>query len=330
MRAIVIGGAGFLGGHVIAELSRRGIAPVCADRPGADTEHARSLGAACVDADIRERPTLESHIEPGDLVFHVAALLGVAKATRERYRELNVEGATNAYAAAVSKRAAAFVFPSSLAAQGPVGSVGRPMTEDTPPRPDSLYGWSKLEAERGIAALDDGSVPAIVFRPPPIYGPRFTAKSAAATLFRNMAKPTAFIVGAARNSLPLCFVGNLAHAMVDFALRARPGVSTYLVADGPPLPLGDMLATIGKAFGTNRRLLHVPTAPVLGAARLLEAACKPFGKTPRLSTDVVRGMTESVYHYDLARINDAGWKSPWSFEEGVAVTASWMRETGLA
>ena len=104
-----------------------------------------------------------------DAVFHVA---GIAhrKETKENahlYYEVNrdmaIETAKKAKADGVSQ----FIFMSSMSVYGIETGV---ITKDTVPNPKTHYGKSKLEAEKGLSRLSDGSFRVAVLRPPMIYG----------------------------------------------------------------------------------------------------------------------------------------------------------------
>jgi len=326
MRAVVIGGAGFLGSHLIDLLLKRNNQVLCIDRESCDTNYMDSINIPVLKGDITDRESIEKHLKEGDVVFHVAALLGAARASREAYWKVNVDGAENVLQAAINKKAKAFVFPSSLAAMGPVGSPEKPMTEETHPKPDSLYGESKLEAEKRIRELGEGKITCIIFRPPPIFGSRFFPKSAAALLFKNMQKPTFFIIGDTMNTFPICYVKNLVGAMVDFAEKKSSGVHAYLIADGPPVVFNDLLMMIRNEFGVNKRIIHVPYWFAYALAWKFEIISKIFGKTPMLSRDVVNGMAKSVYQYDISKAVSHGYKPIVTLAQGVHETADWFKK----
>lgn len=110
-----------------------------------------------------------------DVVFHVAAIVHQKEKTEmeELYyrinRDLTIELANKAKSAGVKQ----FIFMSTLSVYGLVGMVGKEVmiNEDTPCRPNSFYGKSKLEAEQLLEGLQNKDFKVAILRIPMIYGP---------------------------------------------------------------------------------------------------------------------------------------------------------------
>ncbi|MFC1481223.1 NAD-dependent epimerase/dehydratase family protein [Candidatus Neomarinimicrobiota bacterium] len=325
MRAVIIGGTGFLGSHLIDHLLEKNYDILCVGRAGSDTTYMDSLGIPRVVGDIMDQDSIEQHLQEGDIVFHLSALLGVAKVSREQYFKVNVDGAINVLEAAISKHARAFVFPSSFGAMGPVGSPEKPMDEDTPCRPDSYYGESKLMAEEKIGELGAGRIATIVVRPPSIFGPRSAPKASASLLFKTMQKKTVIMIGDTKNYFPICFVRNLVVAMVTFAEQKQSGHHTYLIAEDPPVKFNELLTMIGQEFGITKRILHIPFWLAYSIAWSFDMLGKLFGFTPLLSRDIVLGMAKSVYFYDISKALNDGYQPVATLAEGIHETAERMQ-----
>lgn len=108
-----------------------------------------------------------------DTVFHVAGIAHAdLKNTGDAYfkvnRDLAVATAVKAKTAGVRQ----FILMSTMKVY-PSPTLQHPIeiTANTPPAPDTVYGLSKLQAERGLRALEDGGFRVVVLRPPMIYGP---------------------------------------------------------------------------------------------------------------------------------------------------------------
>jgi len=325
MRAVITGGSGFLGSHLTELLLKKNYQPVCLSRGRADTSYLESLGITPVKADIIDRGSIEKNISPGDLVFHTAALLGSARADPKQYLAFNVQGTVNVLEAAISRKAEKFIFASTTAAMGPVGLPEAPMTEETPCRPDSAYGKSKLEAEKKIHELAKGKIPCIIVRPHIIYGPRSNPTSSTARLLSVMRKKTALIIGDTKDYFPLCYVKNLAAAMVYLAQKQNSGIHTYLIGDQEILSLGKVMELIGREFGINKRIVRIPYWLPYSIAAAADLAGRLFHFTPFLSRDVVRGMAKSLYLYDLSKAKRAGFEPPFTLEEGIKETTRWLK-----
>ncbi len=140
MRAIVTGGAGFIGRAACAALEQRGATAIAADVAGPDGHDFRPLDvsdAAAVSALIGE-------VQP-DVVVHLAALLGVD--TQEQPRravEVNVMGTQFVLDACVEHGVRRLVYASSIAVYGDQPDWGeKTVTEADLGYPAFLYGWHK-------------------------------------------------------------------------------------------------------------------------------------------------------------------------------------------
>ena len=322
--AVITGGTGFLGSHLADTLIEKNYEVICLSRGMTDASYLESIRVPVIKASITDKKSIEDNIKEGDTVFHVAAILGAAKASKEQYQKINVAGTVNVLEAAINKKAKTFVFISSFGTMGPVGTPEKPMTEETPCKPDSLYGESKYEAEQKINELAKDKITCIIVRAPIIFGPRANQNSAASKLFNNMRKKTFVIIGDTENYFPICYVKNLTGAMTHFAGIHTGGTHAYIIADGDPVIFRDLLAHISRAFGVNRRIVHIPYLLAYSIAAILELAGKLFGFTPVLSKDVVKGMAKSVYFYDMSKARNDGYKPVAPVEEAVIKTAEWI------
>lgn len=112
-----------------------------------------------------------------DAVFHVAGIahadVGHVSEERKAFyyqinRDLTVETARKAKQEGVRQ----FIFMSSAIVYGDSAPIGKSkvITRETLPAPANFYGDSKLQAEKGLAALEDSTFKVAILRPPMIYG----------------------------------------------------------------------------------------------------------------------------------------------------------------
>jgi UDP-glucose 4-epimerase len=178
MRALVSGGAGFIGSTLADALLDRGHEVIVDDLSTgreANLTRAMSAGAKRIPADIRDARSLHSifGVHRPQLVFHLAAQVDVRISISDPGRDVrvNVEGTVNMLDAARRAGAQSFVFASSCAVYGDpfnrrrlgvdaISTEAFPLTEDASARPDAPYGQGKLGAE-GYVALVSGGRPTI-------------------------------------------------------------------------------------------------------------------------------------------------------------------------
>lgn len=325
MRAVIIGAAGFLGSHLAEACLEHNIELVALDRPGCDQTHLNSLGITVHGVDVLNPETLEPYIREGDWIYHLAAYLGKAKVSRQAYLDLNVGSVVGVMELAIAKKAQKFIFPSSLAAMGPIGSPDKPLVESRECKPVTLYGQTKLMAEQEISRLAKDLIDCVVFRFPPFFGPRMNPITSSWILFDKLRAPSVTLIGDTMNYFPLCYVGNLVSAMITIPRLAPAGVQTYIIADGEPIKFHDILMMLREAFGINRKIIHLPRWLAYAVASSLESIGRLLHFTPLLTTDIVDGMTLSVYYYSMAAALSTGWKPPFSTKEGIMQTVASLR-----
>jgi len=178
MRAIVTGGAGFIGSHLVDALVARGERVIVIDnlRRGRKEFIAQHLErGACdfIEGDIRDRSLLLDALAPGDVVYHLAAQSNVLGAMQDGEYSFttNVTGTHNVLAAAVDRRVGRVVFTSSREIYG--DPVRLPANESDPLRPKNPYGASKAAGEAYCSAFRASfGLEVAVLRLANVYGPR--------------------------------------------------------------------------------------------------------------------------------------------------------------
>ncbi len=149
MRVLVIGGAGYIGSHVVKELLDRGAQAVVYDDLSSGHKINLFPGAGFVEGNILDYPKLKTAMEDGiDAVVHLAAKKAVGESmdNPELYAENNLIGAVNILNAMAKSNVKAFVFSSSAAVYGMPEYW--PIDETHPLNPISFYGFTKVEMER--------------------------------------------------------------------------------------------------------------------------------------------------------------------------------------
>lgn len=149
MKALVTGGAGFIGSNLVRLLLKNNYSVSVLD--DLSTGYQKSLSGLDVkffQGDICE-PTLTEHAAEGvDVIFHLAASVGRQKSLNNPLRdsEVNLIGTTNILEAARKASVGRIVYTSSAAIFGELLTM--PIAEDHPINPDSPYGVSKLAGEK--------------------------------------------------------------------------------------------------------------------------------------------------------------------------------------
>lgn len=254
------GATGFVGRHLLMDLSRRGFRlRVLLRRPVPEF----ATGEQVLIGDLASPINLAQAMRDVDFVIHSA---GIAHAMSGRpaddYRSVNRD-ATRALALAARQAGVRrFLFLSSVRAQcGPVSE--QPVGDDDTPRPTDPYGHSKLEAEDALAEI---GIPFAALRPALVYGP--DVKGNLAALFALARRPWPLPFGAFGAQRSLVGLATLADAVAHLLLLERAPDRAFLVADPDPVTLAQMITAYRAGLGRRPGLVPVPPGLIAGALRL--------------------------------------------------------------
>jgi len=151
-RALVVGGAGYIGAHMVKHLLDGGWRVASFDNLSRGHRDA-ILGGRFIEGDLRDAHAIKAAVasDDFDVVFHFAALAYVGESVLQpaNYYQNNLVGTLNLLEALREIKLATLVFSSSCAVYG--DAVALPISEAHPQCPVNPYGNSKLACERAIA-----------------------------------------------------------------------------------------------------------------------------------------------------------------------------------
>ncbi|HTB45473.1 MAG TPA: UDP-glucose 4-epimerase GalE [Acetobacteraceae bacterium] len=154
-RVLVVGGGGYIGSHAAKALVRAGFEPVVYDNFSRGHRSLARFGPV-YEGDIHDRRHLDEVLREtrpvGCLHFAAYAYVAESIASPELYYRNNVAGSLTLFDALLAAGVAAVVFSSSCATYGQTEVM--PITEQTPQRPISPYGRSKLMVEQMLRDMD--------------------------------------------------------------------------------------------------------------------------------------------------------------------------------
>ena len=177
-RALVTGGAGFIGSHIVDRLVEQGVEVKVLDDLSSGrlenlSEHMKEKHVLIVKGDICDHEIVNCAVEDVDVVFHEAALVGVPQSIKNPVfaNDVNVNGTLNLLEASLKHEVKRFVFASSAAIYGEQRTL--PIKEEAVPRPSSPYAVSKLSAEHYSRVYHETyGLATVVFRHFNVYGDR--------------------------------------------------------------------------------------------------------------------------------------------------------------
>ena len=270
-RALVTGGGGFVGSHVVRRLLDRGESVRVLGRR--DYPELAAAGAECVRGDVSDAAAVAAAVENCDTVYHVAALPGVWGRT-EDFERTNVLGTQNVIDACHTHGVGRLVFTSSPS----VVFDGRDHldADESLPYPESYlcdYQRTKAEAERRVLAADvPGGLRTVAIRPHLVFGPG--DNSLTPRVHERARKGRLRIVGDGRNVISVSYVENVAAAHLqaadELAGEARCGGRAYFVNEPRPVAVGDWLDQVLAFGGLPPCRKRIPLGLAYGVGSMLE------------------------------------------------------------
>ncbi|MCI7037291.1 MAG: UDP-glucose 4-epimerase GalE [Spirochaetia bacterium] len=155
MKVLVIGGAGYIGSHVVKELMAKGHQITVFDNLSSGLKQNLFKGNGFIKGDILNIKALDKAFAKGfDAFIHLAAFkaAGESMVCPEKYSVNNITGTINILNSAVSHGCLKMVFSSSAATFGEPQYL--PIDENHPQNPENYYGFTKLEIERFMGWYD--------------------------------------------------------------------------------------------------------------------------------------------------------------------------------
>jgi len=263
MRAVVTGGAGFIGSHIVDALVDDGAEVLVIDDLSRGTrahlEHTLGRGARLVELDVRDGIAVYEVFRAfrPELAFHLAAQIDVRVSMDEPARDtaVNVLGSVNVFAAAHAAAARRVVNTSTGGAiYGETDVV--PTSEEVPVDPVSAYGLSKLTAEhyarwfRRRRGLD-----VVTLRYGNVYGPRQDPGGDASVIAifcdRALSGRSPIVYGDGRQTQDFVFVSDIAAANLAAAAAGELPHTEYNVGTGTEVSVLELVEAVAAAAGVD-------------------------------------------------------------------------------
>ena len=257
-RVLVTGADGFIGSH-LAEALVRDNAEVTAlalynafDRYGwldeVDPDARSSM--TLVRGDIRDGVAMHRLAEGHDVIFHLAALIGIPYSydSAQSYIDVNVTGTLNIVAAARDFGTAKVVHTSTSECYGTAQFV--PITEDHPLVGQSPYAASKIGADQiALSFHRSFGVPVTVARPFNTYGPRQSARAVIPTTITQIASGKAEIeLGALSPTRDFNFVQDTVDGLIAILDAKGTDGETINLGSGHEISIGDLVELIASVM----------------------------------------------------------------------------------
>jgi len=305
-KAIVTGGAGFIGSHIVDELLERKIETFVIDNLSTGSlenlkQHDGNKLLHVIIGDAKNIGKLMSGISDIDVIFHEAAIASITRSISEPMvvHDVNVNMSLEIMNFCVANKVRRLVFASSAAVYGVIKGKA---SEESVCRPYSPYGATKLAVEDYLSAYyHTYGLETVALRYFNVFGPRqkLNDYSGVITIFINqlMNKQTPTIFGDGLQTRDFINVKDIVQANILCMDSKNAAGEMFNVATGNPTSILELLLTIKSVTGTEK-ISHKFDPPRPGDVKFglanAEKIMKAIGFAPKIT--VSGGLADVVKH----------------------------------
>ena len=311
-RVLVTGAGGFIGSHLVERLLQEGAHVTAFLRYTSRGQRgylyytpANALDdTAVVFGDIRDFPAVADLVRKAEVVFHLAALVGIPYSYRhpQEVIDTNCTGTSNVLLAArESDRVERVVLTSTSEVYGSARYV--PMDEDHPLQPQSPYAATKIAADAlGLSFHRSFGMPVSIVRPFNSYGPRQSARAVIPAIIAQAVHGENLRLGSTNTSRDFTFVTDTVEGFLRVATADACIGEVVNIGSGMKTSIAEVIRLVGEI--TGREL----------TAQTDEQRLRPkASEVSELQADASKAK----------RL--AGWQAQVPLTEGLRRTADWIR-----
>ncbi len=327
MKALVTGGGGFLGSHIVNMLHEQGDEVVALGRNR--YPQLEKMGVRVVQADIRDSEAIRQACAGMDVVFHAAALPSIW-GKRNDFWEINVEGTVHVIDACKKASVPKLVYtssPSVVFGRQPLCGVDE--STPYPKRYLAHYPRTKAIAERMVLEANAQHLSTIAIRPHLIWGPgdphlipRVVERAKAGRLVQ---------VGNGKNLVDITYIDNAARAHIQAAEVLSPtspcAGRAYFISQGQPVSLWSWLGDLLEKLNIDLPRRRIPWWLAYGVGAAMEAAYSTLRLTiePPMTRFVSLQLSQSHYFNMRAANKDFGYIPAITTDEGTERLVEWLQ-----
>jgi len=303
-KALVTGGAGFIGSNLVRGLLEAGDDVRVLDNFSTGSRaNLDGVDVEIVEGELRSYERVHNAVRGTEVVYHLGALGSVPRSVQDPLTSsaVNVEGTLNVLLAARDEGVRRVVFSSSSSVYGARRDL--PADESLAADPISPYGVAKLAAERYCVSFSRvyESFETVVLRYFNVFGPRqspFSQYAAMVPLFITAiaAGRPVTIFGDGEQSRDFTYVANVVDATMRAANAGGASGRIFNVAAGTPASVNTVAETIGRIVGKPVERRFAPERPgdIRDSWADVTAARDVLGYVP--SVDLEHGLRLTIEH----------------------------------
>lgn len=305
---VVTGAGGFIGSHLVEHLAARGarvrafVRYTSSGRWGWLDQSPVKNELEVLLGDVRDSESVERAVAGADIVFHLAALIGIPYSYEAplSYVRTNVEGTLNVLRASLKAGVARVVQTSTSEVYGSARYV--PIDEAHPLQGQSPYSASKIGADALAAAFHRSyGLPVATLRPFNTFGPRQSARAVIPTVLTQLLTGERVVLGSTAPTRDFMFVSDTVAAFAAIASADAAVGQVVNVGTGIEVSVADLVVRAAELLGREPNIVCEETR-----------VRPPESEVDRLCADV--GLARALLE----------WQPLISLDEGLQSTAAWI------
>lgn len=324
MKALVTGGSGFIGSHVVEKLCSKGLQVKCLSKDQLFTNELTSSNLEIISGDLNSNLNWEKIFSDVNIVYHIA---GVTRANKYKdYYEGNFLATKNFIQICLeySNTLERFIYISSLTAIGP-SSGDNPVDENSNYHPVSDYGKSKMLAELEVLKFRN-KIPITILRPSAVYGPR---ERDMYMYMKSIKRGVQMLIGFDKKYLNLIYVNDLADGIIESSMNKSAEDQIYFLGSEYSYPneiIGETISTILHKKAIN---IHIPHCMVYTICGIEELIGKILKKNVFLNIQKAKEITQSKWTCSIEKAKrDFNFLPTTNLYDGFLNTFNWYKKMG--
>ncbi|MFL6213913.1 MAG: hopanoid-associated sugar epimerase [Blastocatellia bacterium] len=326
MKALVTGGTGFVGSHLVRRLLERNWQVRCLVRAASRLDNLNELPVEFATGDLRDGDSIKRAVRGATVVYHCAADYRLWCADPREMYESNVSGSRNVMQAALDERVERIVYTSTVGALG-LNDDGTPANEETPVSIEDMIGHykrSKFLAEEEVRGFAARGLPVVIVNPSTPVGELDIKPTPTGKIIVDFLKGKMF--GYVDTGMNLIDVRDCAEGHILAAERGRVG-QRYILG-GTNLTLKEMFNALARVTDITSPKMKVPHWVAESYARLENFwAINVARRAPDVPVESVRMSRHRMWFDSSKAVRELGLaQSP--IDDALARAVRWFNEHG--
>jgi NAD dependent epimerase/dehydratase len=257
-----------------------------------------------ISGDVTDSVFVKKAIADKELVFHLAALIGIpySYTAPESYINTNVKGTLNIMQACLEAQVERVIHTSTSEVYGTAQYL--PIDENHPLQGQSPYSASKIGADKiAESYYCSFGLPMTIIRPFNTFGPRQSSRAVIPTIITQALTSNKIILGSLTPVRDLTYVADTVSGFIKLAESKKTVGKTINTGTGRGVTIGELANLIIEKINPNARLI-----------------CENERIRPEKS-EVMQLICDNRAAKDLT-----GWQPTYTLEEGLTLTIGWIQE----